>query len=207
MSLNIDGGGSVKINDDITSNYSTWSSTKIASSGGGGGGGSGDVSSSISSSVSGAVPIFDGTTGKIIKSSGVICDLLNNLTGINTITSNGYKTNTGVVGELLTASGSVNSTALPNITTLNTKTQNIDSALTDNTKTHFTNKVRGSKLQANNLVFNNEIYSNCLGTTSDMNSLTGLGNTLFGSDTGVNLVGGSSNTLIGYRSAWSYFSI
>ena len=38
MSLNIDGGGSVKINDNITSSYSTWSSSKIVSSGGGGGG-------------------------------------------------------------------------------------------------------------------------------------------------------------------------
>jgi hypothetical protein len=92
-------------------------------------------------------------------------------TGLST--SSGFKTPSGVVVELLTANGSVNSTALPNIATntsniatntssiatLNTKTQNIDSALTDNTKTHFTNKVHGTKLQANNLIFSNEISS------------------------------------------------
>jgi hypothetical protein len=86
--------------------------------------GGGDVFSSITSTVSGAVPIFDGTSGKLIKGSGVICDFTNSLSNINTITSNGYKTPTGVIGELLTASGSINSTALPNITTLNDKTQN-----------------------------------------------------------------------------------
>jgi hypothetical protein len=48
-----------------------------------GGGGGGDVSSSISSSVSNAIPLYDGTTGKLIKSSGVLCDSSNNLTQIN----------------------------------------------------------------------------------------------------------------------------
>ena len=122
MSLNIDGGGSVKINDDITSNYSTWSSTKIASSGGGGGGGSGtgDVVGP-SSSVDNSIPRYDGTTGKVIKSSGIVCDASNNLTGVNSITSgqvnglnitkNGVATNTlvGATSTAYTTTGSNNS--------------------------------------------------------------------------------------------------
>ena len=84
------------------------------------GGGGGDVSSSISVSVNGAVPIFDLTTGKVIKSSGVICDASNNLSGINSITST---LNPQVVGvntlSLLLSPNNVNNTVMDPATSSN----------------------------------------------------------------------------------------
>ena len=93
-------------------------------------GGSGDVSSSISTTVNGAIPTFDGTTGKLIKASGVLCDASNNLTGVNSITSDfGFRTPSGSALELLVADGTVNGTVISNIATntsnITTNTSNI----------------------------------------------------------------------------------
>ena len=48
-----------------------------------------DVVSSVSTSTNNTIALYDGTAGKAIKTSGVICDTSNNLTGVNTITSTG----------------------------------------------------------------------------------------------------------------------
>ena len=207
MSLNIDGTGDLKINDNITAGYSTWSSSKIATSAGG------DVSSSISSSVIGAVPIFDGITGKIIKSSGVICNTSNNLTGIGNITCSNFIKSGGTSSQILLADGTTNSTALSSIATNTTTLNNATSSNTASTivkrdaSGNFNgSRITGTKLQANTIIVNNDISNNLSMNTNEMTSLTGVGNVLYGPSCGISITTGNSNTFMGYRSGLSLVS-
>jgi hypothetical protein len=78
-----------------------------------------DVVSSVFTSTNNTIALYDGTTGKVIKTSGVLCDASNNLTGINAITTtglvngfnitkNGVATNTLIGATAYTTSGANN---------------------------------------------------------------------------------------------------
>jgi hypothetical protein len=59
------------------------------------------INSSVNTSIEGAIPIYDGVTGKLLKSSGASCDISNN------VTANGFKTSTGTSTQVLCADGTI----------------------------------------------------------------------------------------------------